>query len=182
MMFPSHLLGTVLLGLLLSRIVPFQARDWVIALTFGVLIDLDHLLQIPAYIQANGLAALKPGEMAQWGGAWQGIMHKPVALALVGFASLALWSWLPLTFWGLHMFQDFVIARHFVTFGGPLEWAIIVALAGIVGLILVLDHRFTAPAGLSLRDHAAARFGIAALLIPAAAAAPDAAAPLSAEA
>lgn len=136
MMLPSHLLATVLLALLLARRRPFRAKDWLLALGFGVAIDLDHLLQIPAYVMAHGAAALTPGEMMRWGGAWQGFLHTPWALLPVLGAAAWFRSWWPPVFWGLHMVQDFVVARHYVHFGGPVEWLVVALLAGAVGLAL----------------------------------------------
>lgn len=169
MMFPSHLLGTILLGLLLSRVKPFSPRDWMIAVGFGVAIDLDHLLQLPRYVQANGLAALHPanvGQLMAYGSSWQGFMHTPVALLVVAAASIALWSALPLVFWGLHMFQDFVIATRFVRFGSATEWAVVAALLGLVLALLWADHRRLDAPRLAFRHHAAARLGLAAFFEP----------------
>lgn len=175
MMLPSHLLGTLLVGLLVSRLAPFRPRDWALAVGFGVVIDLDHLLQIPAYVAANGLGALQPGEMLAWGGAWQGIMHDPTsAIWIVGGAMLIFRSVLPLLFWGLHMFQDFFIATRVVPFGSGLEWLVVAGLALAVVGLLWLDHRAAvaardardAPAPVAFHHHALARIGLAALIAP----------------
>lgn len=157
MMLPSHLLGTVLLGLLVSRWRPLSPTEWLLALAFGVAIDLDHLLQIPAYVQANGLAALRPEPMSRWGSNWQGFMHTPWALAVVLGAAVLSKSWVPPVFWALHMVQDFVIARHLVHFGGTLEWGIVAALALVVAALLLLDHRL-APRSPRFVAHAVALF------------------------
>lgn len=169
MMLPSHLLACVLAGLLVSRIRPFGRREWALALGFGVVIDLDHLLQFPLYLQAHGLAALDPAQMSAWGGAWQGFMHDPqVAPYVIGVASLVARSWIPAAFWGLHMFQDFVIARHYVVFGSGVEWAIVAGLAAAVAGVLFAEHRLARTRDVTLLRHAAARFGLA-LQAPAAA-------------
>jgi hypothetical protein len=155
MMLPSHLLASLLLGLLLARSRPLEARDWLLALGFGVVIDLDHLLQLPAYVATHGTAALTPTAVLHWGGAWQGFMHTGWALLLVVPAMLVFRSWLPLVFWGLHMLQDFVVARHLVRFGGPIEWLIVALLAGAVLLVLHLGRD-----GAPLLDHAWRTFGL----------------------
>lgn len=146
MMFPSHLLATILVAFLLSKVRPFEAKDWALALAFGVVIDLDHLLQIPRYAAAHGgVASLaRVGDVLRWGGDWQGFMHGPWALAVVAVACVGFASWVPALFWGLHMFQDFVVARHLVAFGGPVEWIVIAALAGMVLALLAWDHRLHA--------------------------------------
>ena len=168
MMLPSHLLASLLLGLLMARVRPFEARDWALALGFGVAIDLDHLLQFPAYVATHGTAALAPTAMMQWGGAWQGFMHGPWALALVVPAILVFRSPIPLVFWGLHMVQDFVIARHYVHFGGPVEWAIVGALLAAVLLVLQADRD-----GAPFLDHARRTFGLARVVAPAVADLPE---------
>lgn len=131
MMLPSHLLGVVVLGLALGllRGRGFRAREWALAVGFGSVIDLDHLLAFPAYVAASGVAALDPSVGLSYGSAWQGFMHTPAALLLVLPAMLWWRSWWPLVFWGLHMWQDFVIARHYVVFGSLAEWGVVVLLA-----------------------------------------------------
>lgn len=140
MMFPSHLLGAACLGLGIGllRGRPFSRQEWTLALAFGVLIDLDHLLAIPAYVSQVGVAAaLDPTNSFSYGAAWQGFMHKPAALALVAPAMLLWRSAWPGVFWGLHMVQDFVIARHYVGFGSVEEFAIM----GGLGLLAYGLHR-----------------------------------------
>lgn len=159
MMLPSHLLATLLACALLAHVRPLAPRDWLLALAFGVAIDLDHLLQLPAYVAAHGFEGLTPASMLRWGGAWQGLMHTPWALLLVVGACFAAWSWVPLAFWGLHMFQDFVVARHLVPFGSGLEWAIVGVLFAALVALLVHDHRAHG-AGAGLREHALARVAL----------------------
>lgn len=160
MMLPSHLLATVLVGLVASRLWrPFTRTQWALALGFGVVIDVDHLLQVPAYLALHGAAALSPAQMLHWGSAWQGFMHTPWALVLVAPAALLCRSVVPFAFWGLHMAQDFVIARHYVPWGGPLEWAIVAALLAAVGGTLWLDHR-RQDDGRTLARHVALTFGV----------------------
>lgn len=159
-MLPSHLLATLLLGLVAARLWrPFTRTQWALAVAFGVVIDLDHLVQLPAYVALHGAAGLAPGEMLTWGSAWQGVMHTPWALLLVAPAALLFRSLVPLAFWGLHMVQDFVIARHYVRWGGPEEWLIVAALALAVGALLWLDHRRHG-AGRGLVRHAGVTFGV----------------------
>lgn len=160
MMLPSHLLATLLVGLLVGRAWrPFTRTDWMLAVGFSVVIDVDHLIQFPAYVMTHGAAALTPTQMLHWGAAWQGFMHTPWALLLVVPFALMYRSVIPLAFWGLHMFQDFVVARSYVEWGGAEEWAIVaVLLAAVLGLVW-LDHRKHGH-GRSLVRHAAVTFGV----------------------
>lgn len=146
MMTPSHLGATLLLGLLASR--AFRAwdrREWALALGFGVLIDLDHALALPAYLANAGAAGLAPAAMAAHGAAWQGVMHTPWGLLVAIAAGAATRSprraWVPLAFWGLHMFQDFVVAIRWVRFGSPLEFGVALALLASAAVLAPRDWR-----------------------------------------
>jgi hypothetical protein len=161
MMFPSHLLAALILGLLISRRRAFSRRDWALALGFGVVIDLDHLLQFPRYLMTHGVAALQPTTMAHWGHEWQGFMHTPWALVLVLPATVYWRTWIPAVFWGLHMFQDFIVATRLVVFGSAQEWVVVAALAAIVAALLWADRRRRGVAGEGLVRHAARVFGLA---------------------
>lgn len=163
MMLPSHLLATLLVGLLLSIAWRrFQARDWLLALGFGVVIDLDHLIQVPRYVMLHGWEAfLHPAGMMSWGSQWQGFMHTAWGLPLVLGASVAFRSAWPGLFWGLHMVLDFVVARHYVRFGGGIEWCIIAGLTVAVAL-LVNAGRGSTP----FLRHAARTFGLSRFWTP----------------
>jgi hypothetical protein len=161
MMLQSHLLAVLLACALLARVRPLTTRDWLLAIGFGVAIDLDHLLQLPFYLLSHpGASALSLRTMIHWGARWQGLMHEPYAILLVAAAALAFRSWIPLGAWALHMVQDFVIARRYVRFGSPLEWAIDAAL--LVALVAALEwDRRVAGADGPLWKHAASKVGIA---------------------
>lgn len=160
MMLPSHLLATLLLGLLAGRLGRrFTRTQWLLAVGFGVAIDVDHLLQIPAYLALHGTAALTPAQMLTWGSAWQGFLHTPWALLLAVPLALLYRSVVPVAFWGLHMVQDFVVARHYVPWGGAMEWAIVAALLAAVAALLWTDHRSNGE-GRSLARHVAITFGV----------------------
>lgn len=159
MMIQSHFLAAVLLGLILSRWRAFTPRDWALALGFSVVIDLDHLLQFPAYLATHGTAGLTPSTMLKWGHAWQGLMHTPWALALVLPFAIYYRSVVPVLFWGLHMVQDYVIAARFVVWGSGLEWIIDAALLLAVLGVFVWEHR-AAPRHAFLHRHVAATFGL----------------------
>lgn len=146
MMMPSHLLGALVLALLwgLVRGRSFGRAEWLLALGFGVVMDLDHFLAAPAYFLAHGAAGLAPATFFAHGAAWQGFMHTPWALALVVPAVVWWRSIIPAAFWGLHMFQDFVVASHWVVWGSPMEFAIVLALtlvaAGLWRVTLVREQ------------------------------------------
>lgn len=156
MMFPSHLLATLLGCALLALARPVAPKEWLLAIAFGVVIDLDHLLQLPQYVATHAWSDMTPADIARWGSEWQGFMHTPWALALVVPATFVFASWMPLAAWGLHMVLDFVVARHYVVFGSATEWAIIGTMLLALATLLVRDHRLHG-AGAGLREHALAR-------------------------
>lgn len=162
MMFPSHLLATLLVCAGISTFFPLSAKHWALALLFGVAIDLDHLIQIPAYVATHGFQSMTPGEIARWGGNWQGFMHTPWAVLLVIPACLLFASWMPAVAWSLHMFQDFVVATRWVVFGSAMEWAIVAILVALFAAVIVRDHRLHG-SGSALREHVLAR---AAMVLP----------------
>ncbi len=144
MMFPSHLLATILVALVISRLIRLTPGHWTLAILFGVVIDVDHALNFPRYVMAHGgilQADFSVATMSAWGSNWQGFMHTTWAVPVVIAACLLAKHAVPAVFWGLHMVQDFVIARHFVTFGGSVEWIIIGALAASIVGTLALHHR-----------------------------------------
>ena len=156
MLLPSHLLATVAGCAILSRVRPLRRTEWLLALAFGVAIDLDHLLQIPAYVATHSWSDMTPAKIAAWGGAWQGFMHTPWALVTVVPACVAFRSLVPAAFWALHLVQDFVVARHLVVYGSATEWAIVGALLALVAALAVDDHRRHGKTS-GLREHVLAR-------------------------
>lgn len=157
MMLPSHLLAIVLGGQLASRWRPFTRTQWTLALGLGVAMDVDHLLQLPVYVATHGAAGLDVGAMLRWGSEWQGFMHTPWALVLVVPACLAFRSTIPAAAWGLHLVLDFVVARHFVRWGGPAEWLIVGALAAAVVALASKDGSLGRARGAVVALLAAAR-------------------------
>jgi hypothetical protein len=157
MMVQSHLLATLLLGLVAGL---RSRRDWALAVGFGVAMDLDHLLQVPAYVATHRAAALDVGAAVRWGHEWQGFMHTPWALALVLPATLLWRSWIPLAFWALHLVLDFVVATRLVVFGSWQEYAVDAALVGALAAVVALRHRRDGRP-LSFARYALATFGLA---------------------
>jgi hypothetical protein len=156
MMLPSHLLGVLAVGLLIGllRGRAFRKHEWLLAIGFGVVIDLDHVIAFPAYVAAAGAAALSPSVALHYGSAWQGFMHTGWALLVLAPAMLWWRSWWPAVFWGLHMVQDFVIARHYVVWGSAAEWLVVALLALAVWGLVAIQRAL-------LRSRASARRGSA---------------------
>ncbi len=93
----------MLLGLLLS----LNRDEWFIAMTFGVLLDADHIFAAPRYISDNGWAAIiRPTWDDGSGLPWKSLLHYPIGFFVVAPLSLGWRYMLPLLFWGVHVGID----------------------------------------------------------------------------
>jgi hypothetical protein len=98
---------TVLLGLLLT----LDRNEWFMALTFGVLIDLDHLFALPKYVSDNGAAAvLRPTWTDGPGFVYKSVFHGTEASFIVGYLSVGWRYFFPFIFWGIHLILDWLQA------------------------------------------------------------------------
>ena len=160
MMLSTSLLATLIVGLLWSQWRRFDRRDWALAIGFAVLVDLDHLTQLPGYLATHGgVSGFHAATMLHWGMAWQGALHTWWALLLVIPASFIFRSTLPAVFWLLHMLLDFVVATRFVVWGSATEWILdAVLVVGVLALLRV-DH-IRRGNGTAFRIHVARALGL----------------------
>lgn len=101
----THLIVT----LLLIQVFLLDRNDAFVALVFGVFIDLDHLMGLKDYTQANGVKAIFDlDHLMNPGGHWKSVMHNPVAITIVGPLTYASRLAIPLVFWGVHILLDIV--------------------------------------------------------------------------
>lgn len=140
MMLPTHLVATILLGLVLARVWPgWDARSWMLAIAFGVAIDIDHFAQVPGYLAtqlpAQGLAALSPAALKAYGGGWSAFFHQPIGAAVVFAVAVALHDAVPVLAWSLHRGLDTLVGRGIVEFAGPVELLLLAVLAGLVAVL-----------------------------------------------
>ena len=106
----------LIVSLLLIQIFVLDRNDAFVALVFGVLIDLDHLIGLKDYAKANGIMAVFDFDnLLNPGGHWKSVLHNPMALAIVGPLSFASRLAIPLIFWGVHvgmdLFQDGLLGQ-----------------------------------------------------------------------
>ncbi|MHB8604171.1 MAG: hypothetical protein ACYDCK_02855 [Thermoplasmatota archaeon] len=160
MMLTTSLLATAALGLIASQWHPFTRRDWALAVSFAVLVDADHLANIPSYLASHhGAAGFDALTMLHWGMAWQGALHTWWALAIVIPVAVFMRTWIPVGFWGLHMVLDFDVATRHIVWGSLEEWAFDAALLLVVVALLAWDHRRHGH-GATFGEHAARLLGI----------------------
>ncbi|OGS56146.1 MAG: hypothetical protein A3K60_03860 [Euryarchaeota archaeon RBG_19FT_COMBO_56_21] len=93
----------VLIGLLLN----LNRDEWFVAITFGVVIDADHLLAAPRYISDNGLGAImRPSWDDASGLPWKSLFHEPVGAFFVVPLAIGWRYMVPFIFWGTHVAAD----------------------------------------------------------------------------
>ena len=99
----THLLVAVLIGLLLN----LNRDEWFVAITFGILIDADHLFAAPRYISDNGFGAvLSPTWDDGSGLPWKSVFHEPAGAFIVVPLAIGWRYMVPLVFWGSHVAAD----------------------------------------------------------------------------
>ena len=76
-------------------------------MTFGVIIDADHLFALPRYVSDNGVAAiLRPTWDDGSGIPWKSSFHHPEGAFVVGYLAVGWRFLIPLLFWGTHVAID----------------------------------------------------------------------------
>ncbi len=113
-------------------------------LTFGVFIDLDHLLAWPGYVAQAGLAnAFNPDAAMASGVVWKSILHNPMSAMVIGPLSLGFRYALPFVVWGAHLFLDWV-QMTYLGVASPIEW---IFFASMLAMVFVLEHQRYAAVG-----------------------------------
>ncbi len=108
-------------------------NEWVVALSFGVLIDADHLFALPRYVSDNGAAAiLRPTWDDASGLPWKSAYHFGEGAFVVGYLSLGSRLFFPFIFWGVHVAMD-ELQLAAIKYSTPIELVILSStVAGIV--------------------------------------------------
>jgi hypothetical protein len=95
--------------MLLIRQLDLDRNEAMVGMLFGVFIDIDHLLGIPDFINANGAGNLaNPESLLNSGVQWKSMLHNPIAVLVVAPASVGFRFAIPLSFWGIHILMDTV--------------------------------------------------------------------------
>lgn len=127
----THLVVT----LLLIQIIVLDRNDAFVALLFGVLIDLDHLMGLKDYTDAHGLRALMNWDtLVDPGGHWKSMLHNPVAIAIIGPLSVVSRLAIPLIFWGVHLMMDLAQEAFLGQFSDVEAMLLFFATLGVVTL------------------------------------------------
>lgn len=136
----THLAATLLLAWIGSRVIPgWDARAWMLAILFGVAIDVDHLLEVPAYlaqeVPRQGWGALSPWSLKAHGAGWISVLHSPFGGALALSVAVIFQSPAPFAAWLLHKWMDWTIGKDKLEFAGPAELSILAVLVTCLAFI-----------------------------------------------
>jgi len=127
-----------LLGLLLN----LDRNEWVVALSFGVLIDADHLFALPRYVHDNGAAAILAPTWDDGSGLpWKSAYHHGDGAFVVGYLSVGSRLFYPFIFWGIHVAMD-ELQLATIEYTTPIEAAIFSSV--VVGIVYIGYFRWHA--------------------------------------
>lgn len=112
--------------------------EWFVALTFGVIIDADHLFALPRYVSDNGAGAILAPTWDDGSGLpWKSAFHHPEGAFVVGYLAIGWRLFIPFLFWGSHLLIDeFQLAT--------LEYSAFIEsifLSAVVGGIVILGYK-----------------------------------------
>jgi hypothetical protein len=128
----------VLIGLLMN----LNRDEWFVALTFGVLIDADHLFAAPRYISDNGLGAImSPSWDDASGLPWKSLFHEPVGAFFVVPLAIGWRYMVPVIFWGTHVAAD---ELQMATLGQSALVESVIIIAVCAGILYVAYSRWSA--------------------------------------
>jgi len=129
MLTTTHLAVVILIGFLL----PLDRNEWLVLLTFGVMLDFDHVFAAPRYIGDNGWAAVvRPTWDDGSGEPYKSLFHDSVAFFVVGPLAIGWRFMLPLLAWSSHVGLDW-LQNNTLAYSAPVESVVlIVSCAGIV--------------------------------------------------
>ena len=130
----THFAFAVLIGMLLN----LNRDEWFAALTFGVVIDADHLFAVPRYVSDNGAAAiLNPTWDDGSGLPWKSSFHHPEGAFVVGYLAFGWRLFIPFLFWGMHVaIDEFQLST--IEYSGVIES---VFFSSAVGAIVALGYK-----------------------------------------
>lgn len=105
MLATTHLAVALLLIMALN----LNRTEALVALTFGVFIDFDHLFGLGSYVRAEGAAGIVDvSGMMSSDVQWKSVLHSPIALGLFVPMSDSFRFFIPMIFWGSHISLDYI--------------------------------------------------------------------------
>ncbi|MFA7341799.1 MAG: hypothetical protein WCY65_01325 [Candidatus Methanomethylophilaceae archaeon] len=128
----------ILVVIILIKVLHLDRNEAFVAILFGVLLDLDHLMGVPAYISEYGWAAVfNIDSLLHNDVQWKSSMHGAEAFIVVSAVSILLRMYIPLLFWSVHVFMDWVQ----VSYWNIVAWPEVFFMALLGGVILYMELR-----------------------------------------
>jgi len=129
MMAFNHLLVVIIL----IRLLKLDHNEAFVALLFGFLLDLDHLMGIPSFINEYGWVAIfNIDSLLHNEVQWKSAMHSSEAFIVVSVISIFFRMYIPIMFWSIHILMDWVQ----VTYWNIIAWPELIIMI-IFGIILL---------------------------------------------
>lgn len=134
MMAFNHLLVVIIL----IRLLKLDHNEAFVAILFGFLIDLDHLMGIPSFINEHGWAAIfNMDSLLHNDIQWKSAMHGTEAFLVVSVISLLFRMYIPVLFWGVHIFMDWAQVTHW----NIVAWPEPMFMLFFGTILLYIEHR-----------------------------------------
>jgi hypothetical protein len=128
MLATTHLAVALLLIMALN----LNRTEALVALTFGVFIDFDHLFGLGSYVRAEGAAGIVDvSGMMGSDMQWKSVLHSPVALGLFVPMSDSFRFFIPMIFWGAHISLDY-IQQNFLGIGSAAEMILFFSVVAVL--------------------------------------------------
>jgi len=128
----------ILVVVILIKLLHLDRNEAFVAILFGVLLDLDHLMGIPAYIGEYGwVAVFNIDSLLHNDVQWKSSMHGTEAFLVVSAISLLLRMYIPLLFWALHVLMDWIQ----VSYWNIVAWPEVLLVLGFTALMFYMERR-----------------------------------------
>ncbi|MFX1514057.1 MAG: hypothetical protein ACFFCQ_15870 [Promethearchaeota archaeon] len=98
-----NVIAHVLVTWVLVELFNLSEYEMILAVLFGVVIDLDHLVKVPIYVKENGLKVVR-----HWN--WRTGLQEPVSLLWIIPISFFLQTWVPIFFFLMHLSLDYLMS------------------------------------------------------------------------
>lgn len=134
MMAFNHLLVVIIL----IRLLKLDHNEAFVAILFGFLLDLDHLMGIPSFINEYGWAAIfNMDSILHNDVQWKSAMHGAEAFIVVSAISLLFRMYVPILFWSVHVLMDWAQ----VTYWNIIAWPELLFMLILGGALLYIEYR-----------------------------------------
>jgi len=115
-----------------------------VALLFGVFIDIDHIFGMVDFIKVQGFTgAFDLNAALSSDIQWKSLLHSPIAATIIAPISIGFRMAVPILAWGLHLMMDYVQTEYL----GVLSVTEMTLMVGLIIALLALEKRELASDG-----------------------------------